>query len=152
MNNNFSNPITSHPFLNFITVPLKFWRKKPVNTYTTVIYDGVDEDLYVFKSFGKSMKRSSHYTPRPRSDLILWGKSVHELELLRDLHIENDVDTTIHHKIINIIHDNYDSFWEKGVSWPMLDFEFVSTQIIHRQFVADNLFKASTRVRKWTNS
>ena len=116
MNNNFSNPITSHPFLNFITVPLKFWRKKPVNTYTTVIYDGVDEDLYVFKSFGKSMKRSSHYTPRPRSDLILWGKSVHELELLRDLHIENDVDTTIHHKIINIIHDNYDSFWEKGVS------------------------------------
>ena len=53
MNNIFSNPITSHPSINVITVPSKFWRKKPVNTYTPLIYDDVDEDLYEFKSFGK---------------------------------------------------------------------------------------------------
>ena len=29
--NIFSNPITSHPFINVITVPVKFWRKKHVN-------------------------------------------------------------------------------------------------------------------------
>ena len=69
MNNNVSNPITSHPSINIITIPPKFLRKKHVNTYTPVIYDNVDKDLYVFKSFGKSMKRSLFYTPRPRFDL-----------------------------------------------------------------------------------
>ena len=116
MNNIFSNPITSHPSINVITVPSKFWRKKPVNTHTPLIYDDVDEDLYEFKTFGRSMKRSSHYTPRPSSDFILWDKSVDELEYLRDLHIGNDVDAAIHHKIVNIIHDNWDSSCERGVS------------------------------------
>ena len=89
-----------------------------------MIYDDVNEDLYVFKSFGKSMIFWSHFTPRPRSDLILWDKSVDEPELLRDLHIGNDVDSAIRHKIINIIQDNWDSFCERGVSRPMLDFKF----------------------------
>ena len=105
MYNNFSNPITSHPSINVITVPTKFRRKKSINTYTPVIYNDVDEDLYVFKSFGKSMKLPSHHTPRPRSDLILYEKYVDEPELFRDLHIVNDVDVAIHHNIINIIHD-----------------------------------------------
>ena len=39
-------------------VPLKFWRKKPVNEYNLIFYDDIDKDVYVFKSFGKSMKRS----------------------------------------------------------------------------------------------
>ena len=68
--NTFLNPITFNPSINIITVPPKFWRKKPVNSYKPIIYDDVDEDLYVFKSFGRSMKRSSHFIPRPRLDLI----------------------------------------------------------------------------------
>ena len=84
ISNIFSNPITSLSSINVITVPLKIWRKKPVNEYTPIIYDDVDEDLYVFKSFGKIMKRSSHFTPHPRSDLILWDKSVDEPEVLRE--------------------------------------------------------------------
>ena len=52
------------------------------------------------------MKRSSYFIPRPRSDLILWGKSVDEPELLRDLLIGDDADAAIRHKIINIIQDN----------------------------------------------
>ena len=66
----------------------------------------------------------SHFTPRPRSDLILWDKSVDEPVLLRDLHIGNNVDSAIRHKIINIIQDNWDSFCERGASRPMLNFEF----------------------------
>ena len=106
INNNFSNPISSNPSINIITTLPKFWRKKLVNSYKPIIYDDVDEDLYVFKSFDKSMKRSSHFIPRPRSDLILWGKSVDEPELLRDLLIGDDADAAIRHKIINIIQDN----------------------------------------------
>ena len=96
-----------------ITVSPKFWRKTPVNRYNAIIYDDVDEDLYVFKSFGKGVKRSPHYTSRPRSDFILWNKSIDELELLRDLHIGNNVDAAIRHNIINIIHDNWESFCER---------------------------------------
>ena len=70
------------------------------------------------------MKRSSHLIPRPRSGLILWDKSVDEPELLRDLLLGDDVDNAIRHKIINIIQDNWDSFWERGGSRPMLDFGF----------------------------
>ena len=81
--------------------------------------------MYVFKSFDKSMKRSLHYTYRLRSDLILWDKFVDESELLRDLHIGNTVDATTRQNIIDIIHDNRDSFSERGVAQPMLDFEFL---------------------------
>ena len=94
--NNFSNLITSNPTINVITFPQKNRSKNPANKHTQVIYDNVDEDLYVFKSFGKSMKRSSHYISIPCSDL----------ELLRDFHIGNDIDTTIRVNIINIIDDN----------------------------------------------
>ena len=88
------------------------------------------------------MKGSSHFTPRPRSDFILWDKSVDEPELLRDLLIGDDVDAAIHHKIINIIQDNWDSFCERGVSRPMLDFEFCidtgnSLLVCCRQLVYD---------------
>ena len=77
-----------------------------------------------FQILWQSMKRSSHFTSRPRSDLILWDKYVDEPELLRDLLIGDDVDTAIRRKIINIIQDNRDSFCERGVSRPMLDFDF----------------------------
>ena len=104
--NTFPNPITSNPSINVITVPPKFWRKKPVNSYKPIIYDDVDDYLCVFKSFGRSMKHSSHFIPKPRSDLILWDNSVDEPEILRDFLIDDDVDVDIRNKIINIIKDN----------------------------------------------
>ena len=70
------------------------------------------------------MKRASHFSPHPRSGLILWDKSVDEPVFLRDLLIGDDVDATIRHRIIDIIHDNWDSFCERRISRPMLDFEF----------------------------
>ena len=89
--------------MNVITVPPKIWRKKPANKYTTIIYKIFDEDLYVFNSFGRSMKRTSHLSPRPCSDLILWEKSVDEPELLWDFLIRDDVNAAIHHKIVDTI-------------------------------------------------
>ena len=70
----------------------------------------------------KSMTRPPYFVPRPCSDLILRDKTIDKHELQRDLHIGKDVDNTIRQLILDIIHDNWDSFYEKGVSQPMLDF------------------------------
>ena len=69
--NSFPNPFDPSSLINVITVPPKFWRKKPVNKYNPVRYDDVDEDLYVFKSFKKSIKRYRNFTHRPRLELII---------------------------------------------------------------------------------
>ena len=123
-NNSFPNPLVPSSLINVITVPPKFWRKKPINKYNPVPYDDVDEDLYLFKSFGKSIKRTQKFSHRPRSDLIIWDKLIDNTELVRDLHIGQDIDVTIRQSIITIIQDNWDSFCKRGVSLPMLDFEF----------------------------
>ena len=95
-----------------------------VNNYKPIIYTDVDEDLYVLKQYGKSMKRSPTWKPRPRSDLILWDESSSLPELNRDLDIDVNMDPTLKQSILTIIKDNWDSFCEKGASRPMLDFEF----------------------------
>ena len=74
--NNLSNPLIPESSINVITIPLMFWIIKAVNKYDPILYDDVDDDLYVFKSFGKSMTGTPHFVPRPRSDLILWDKTI----------------------------------------------------------------------------
>ena len=103
INNSFPNPLDPSSLINVITVPPKFWRKKPINKYNPVPYDDVDEDLYLFKSFGKSIKRTQNFSHRPRSDLIIWDKLIDDAELVRDLHIGQDIDATIRQSIITII-------------------------------------------------
>ena len=95
INNNFSNPLDHSSLINVITVPPKFWRKKPVNKYNPILYVDVDENLYVFKSFRKSIERSWSFTHRSRSDLIIWNKLIDKAELVRDFHIEQDIDASI---------------------------------------------------------
>ena len=68
------SPLIPGSFIIVITVPPKFWRNKAINKYDPILYDDVDEDLYVFRSFGKSMTRTPHFGSRPHSDLILWEK------------------------------------------------------------------------------
>ena len=81
-----------------------------MNKYSPTLYDDIDEDVYVFKSFGKSMRRLQNFVSSPRFDLILWNKSVNQPEFLRDLHIGNYIDAILHKSIIDIIHDNRNSF------------------------------------------
>ena len=66
-----------------------------MNNYNTMLYDDIDEDLYIFKYFGKSKKQSLHFTSRPCSDLIIWDNLVDEPELVRDLKIGKDIDDSI---------------------------------------------------------
>lgn len=50
--------------------------RKVANKYTPVLDYKIDEDLNVFKSFGKCIKFSSHWILRSRSDLILCDEIV----------------------------------------------------------------------------
>ena len=95
LRNSLSNPLITWSSIIVITVPPKFWRKKAVNKYDPILYDDVDEVLYVFKSFGKSMTHTPHFVPRPRSNLILWNKTIDQPELQRDFHVGKDVDITL---------------------------------------------------------
>ena len=113
-----------HPIINAITVPPKIWRKKAATKYKPIIYDDVDEDLYLFKSFGKCVKHSSSWQPRLRSDLIHWNESLDSPELERDFRIGDQVDGVTRRSVLSIIKSNWDSFCERGVSRPVLDFEF----------------------------
>ena len=66
-----------------------------MNKYGPILYDDIDEDLYVFALFEKSMKRLTHFVPRPRSDHILCEKSIDQQEILRNLYIGKDVDDNL---------------------------------------------------------
>ena len=70
------------------------------------------------------MTRTPHFVTLLRSDFILWGKTIDKLELQRDHHIGKDIDDTLRQSILDIIHDNWNSFYERDVSRSMLDFEF----------------------------
>ena len=137
-----SNPLFPGFSINVITIPPKFWRKRAGNKYDPILYDDVDEDLYIFKSFGKSMTRTPHFVPRPHSDFILWDKTIDKPELLRDLHIGKDVDDTLRlFLILSMItgipcakEDSRDQY---------LTLNYVLTRVVHHQFFVDNRFMAS---------
>ena len=107
--NNLLNAIISDPTINFISVPTKFWKNKAVNKYKFILYDDIDEDVYAFRSFGKSMKRLQYFTPRLCS--------VDEPYILRGLHLGKDVDITIRRSILDIIHGNQNSYLEAKRSY-----------------------------------
>lgn len=74
--NTFPNSLITYPTINLITVPPKFCKNKVVNNYKSIRYDDIDEELYVFKHFGKILKSSQHFNPRLRSDLVLRDKHI----------------------------------------------------------------------------
>ena len=116
--------ILPDPIINVITVPPKIWRKKAASNYKPLVYNDVDEDLYSFKPFGKCVKRSTSWKPRLRSDLIHWNKSLDSPELERDFRMGDQADDPTRHSVLSIIKSNWDSFCARGVSRPVLDFEF----------------------------
>ena len=70
------NLVLSEPSIDVITVPPEFLRKRAVNEYVPLLYDDINGNVYIFKSFAKSMMCLQNFLPRPRSNLILWGKTV----------------------------------------------------------------------------
>ena len=116
--------ILPDPIINVITVPPKIWRKKAASNYKPLVYNDVDEDLYSFKPFGKCVKRSASWEPRLRSDLIHWNESFDSSELERYFRMGDQADDLTRRSVISIMKSNWDSFCERSVSRPVLDFEF----------------------------
>ena len=69
------------------------------------------------------MTRSPTWTPRSRTDLILWEEPSTFCVFTKDLTIDVNMDPVLKKSITTIIQDNWDSFCEQGVSRPMFDFE-----------------------------
>ena len=86
--------------------PPKILLKKATNKYKSTIYDDVDEDLYLFKYFGKRMTHSPKWIPRPRSVLLLWDETLNTPELLRNFRIDEEVDDSTRHLVLSIIKSN----------------------------------------------
>ena len=84
----------------------------------------IDEDLYTFKSYGKTMKRAESWTQRPRSVVIPWFFSLCQQELDDNFNIDSMTDDFTHKVFLQIIKYNWDYFCEVGAARPMLDFEF----------------------------
>ena len=76
-------------------VPPKIWRPKSKNNYKPIVFTDVDDDLYVLRSYGKAMTRSSIWKPRPRTGIILWDASSFTSDLTKDLRIDDNIDPTI---------------------------------------------------------
>ena len=57
-----TNPFT-HSLIHLIIIHLEIWRHKAKIKYKSIVYHNVDDDLYVFKAFGKGMTRSPKFKP-----------------------------------------------------------------------------------------
>ena len=110
--------------MQVITVPPKIWRPKAKNNYKPTVCTDVNDELYVLRSYGKSIIRSPKWKSHLRTDLILWDESSFTCELVKDLRIDNGIDPTIRQSVINIIHDNWDSFCEQEAARHIFDFDF----------------------------
>ena len=97
---------TSRPIHKHHHRPPKTLLKKATNKYKSIIYDDVDEDSYLFKYFGKRMRRSPKWIPRPRSVLILWDETLNTPKLLRNFRIDEEVDDSTRHLALSIIKSN----------------------------------------------
>ena len=92
--------------------------------FKPVIYNDVDDDLYILIAYSKAMTRPLRWLPRPRNDIILWDSISFTAKLMKDFHIDSSIDTNIRQSILSIIKDNWDFVCEQDDSRLMLDFEF----------------------------
>ena len=94
------------------------------NSYKPMICTDVDEDIYIFKTYGKTMKHTPSWTPRPRFDIISWNSSLYQHHLYGNVNIDSMTDNFTRQYFLQIIKDSWDYFCEVGASQSMLDFEF----------------------------
>ena len=73
--------LPNNSLVHVMTVSPKNWRPKAKHNYEPINYKDIDDDLYVLNFFDKAMKQSPTWTPRPRTDLILWNESSFLTEL-----------------------------------------------------------------------
>ena len=71
-----------------------------------MICTDVDEDLYIFESYSKSMKRAVSWTPRPRYGVIPLNIFLFQQELDDNFNIGSMTDDSTRKDVLQIIKDN----------------------------------------------
>ena len=113
-----------------IDVPPKIWRPKPPNRYTLPdsTPNDVDEDLYLFPSYGRSALLRQTTNPYDfsinRPDRILWDPTHHQSEFDKVIKFSPDLEPDYRSRLTQIIHEHWDSFISTGVRRPVLNYEF----------------------------
>jgi hypothetical protein len=88
--------------------------------------DDVDDNVFVFEQYGKSMRRSvpPFQQTRLASDIRTWDPLCDQAEFDKNFCINPDVSSEIKAAVIDIIQNYWDCFYSEGVCKPILDFEF----------------------------
>ena len=113
-----------------IKCPPKIWRPKAPDLYVPIDYSNdIDDDLLIhaYENFGKSKTayKSESWNPgSPRTDLIKYDAARDDDEIKSSFKINPDCSTEIRSRILSIIHKYWDCFCKRGVSRPILGFEF----------------------------
>ena len=109
----------------------------------------LDEDLYTFKNYGKTMKNTASWTPRSRSDIIPWCSSLFQQELQDKFVVDSTRNDLSRRSVLQIIHNNLDSFCQVGTVRPILDLDFLFIPKILKLFAITRQIIALTRLRLW---
>ena len=84
----------------------------------------VNEDLYSFKHYGKAIITHHH----GHHDLVLvsitWCSSFFQQKIENIFVIDSRTNDSIRRSVLQIKHDNWDSFYQVGIKRLMLNFEF----------------------------
>ena len=113
-----------------IDVPPKIWRPKPPNRYQNLSsnHNDVDEDLYLFPSYGHSALLRPTANPFDfsisRTDRIIWDAAKHQADFDKSITFPASLHTDYKTRLTSVIHQYWDSFAPEGVSRPVLDYEF----------------------------
>lgn len=118
------NPTQSHASILIIDVPPKIWRPKVKSSYEPLDYaTDIDDDYFIYKQFGKTLKSDINTNIPQRTDLQIWDDKFLP-ELQSNLRVGVDATPEIQDRIVSIIKTNWDSFFEAGTRRPILGFEF----------------------------
>ena len=116
--------ITPTSSLQVIIVLPKIWPPKAKSRYKPIVFIDMDYDLYILSTYGKVTTRSPQWKLRSITYLVIWDKYFFNSELTKDLRIDKNIDPTIRQSVIQIIHNNKNSFCTQRSSRHMFDFEF----------------------------
>jgi hypothetical protein len=118
-----SNP--AGPAALLIKIPPKIWRPKPpCNFQGEDCYKDIDEDIFVFKKYGRCLAKPKLDYQVLREDIITWDGQKHQREFDKLITIRQDLDKNIATSLTNIIKRNWDAFSPEGVLKTVLGYEF----------------------------
>jgi hypothetical protein len=106
------------PCSYIIQTPPKVWRHRPKNTYVPSNDYGseLDDDLFIFPRFGKSLRRPERVREVPLpTDIRMWNPDTDQDEFDKMFAIPVMLDPQLCTELVAVLQDNWDCFFSEGV-------------------------------------